>query len=61
MKKRDIIKKIMTENFLNKNQSKYYFNINESKKEKESPIHKKKWERCVKDVKKQNKERCEGS
>lgn len=25
------------------------------KKEKESPIHKKKWERCVKDVKKQNK------
>jgi len=41
MKKRDIIKKIMTENFLNKNQSKYYFNINESKKEKESPIHKK--------------------
>ncbi len=45
----------MTENFLNKNQSKYYFNINESKKEKESPIHKKKWERCVKDVKKQNK------
>ncbi len=59
MKKRDIIKKIMTENFLNKNQSKYYFNINESKKEKESPIHKKKWERCVKDVKKQNKERGE--
>ena len=49
----------MTENFLNKNQSKYYFNINESKKEKESPIHKKKWERCVKDVKKQNKERGE--
>ena len=33
MKKKDIIKKIMTENFLNKNQSKYYFNINESKKE----------------------------
>jgi hypothetical protein len=59
MKKRDIIKKIMTENFLNKKQSKYYFNINESKKEKESPIHKKKWERCVKDVKKQNKERGE--
>ena len=59
MKKRDIIKKIMTENFLNKNQRKYYFNINESKKEKESPIHKKKWERCVKDVKKQNKERGE--
>ena len=59
MKKKDIIKKIMTENFLNKNQSKYYFNINESKKEKESPIHKKKWERCVKDVKKQNKERGE--
>jgi len=59
MKKKDIIKKIMTENFLNKNQSKYYFNINESKKEKESPIHKKKWERCVKDVKKQNKERDE--
>ncbi len=49
----------MTENFFNKNQSKYYFNINESKKEKESPIHKKKWERCVKDVKKQNKERGE--
>ena len=49
----------MTENFLNKKQSKYYFNINESKKEKESPIHKKKWERCVKDVKKQNKERGE--
>ena len=59
MKKRDIVKKIMTENFLKKNQSKYYFNINESKKEKESPIHKKKWERCVKDVKKQNKERGE--
>jgi hypothetical protein len=59
MKKRGIIKKIMTENFLNKKQSKYYFNINESKKEKESPIHKKKWERCVKDVKKQNKERGE--
>ena len=59
MKKKDIIKKIMTENFLNKNQSKYYFNINESKKEKESPIHKKKWERCVKDVKKQNKKRGE--
>ena len=57
MRKKDIIKKIMTENFLNKKQSKYYFNINESKKEKESPIHKKKWERCVKDVKKQNKER----
>ena len=59
MKKKDILKKIMTENFLNKKQSKYYFNINESKKEKESPIHKKKWERCVKDVKKQNKERGE--
>lgn len=31
--------------------------INEGKKKKtkESPIHKKKWERCVKDVKKQNK------
>ncbi len=31
--------------------------MNESKKKKtkESPIHKKKWERCVKDVKKQNK------
>lgn len=26
------------------------------KKEKESPIHKKKWERCVKDVEKKNKE-----
>ena len=31
--------------------------VNEGKKKKtkESPIHKKKWERCVKDVKKQNK------
>jgi hypothetical protein len=25
------------------------------KKEKESPIHKKKWERCVKDVEKKNR------
>ncbi len=30
-------------------------NEGKKKKEKESPIHKKKWERCVKDVKKQNK------
>lgn len=30
--------------------------INEGKKKKESPIHKKKWERCVKDVEKKNKE-----
>jgi hypothetical protein len=30
-------------------------NEGEKKKTKESPIHKKKWERCVKDVKKQNK------
>jgi len=29
--------------------------VSEGKKKKESPIHKKKWERCVKDVKKQNK------
>jgi hypothetical protein len=29
--------------------------LDEGKKKKESPIHKKKWERCVKDVKKQNK------
>jgi len=29
--------------------------VNEGKKKKESPIHTKKWERCVKDVKKQNK------
>ena len=31
-------------------------NEGKKKKEKESPIHKKKWERCVKDVKKKNKE-----
>ena len=30
-------------------------NEGEKKKTKESPIHKKKWERCVKDVKEQNK------
>ena len=30
--------------------------LDESKKKKESPIHKKKWERCVKDVEKKNKE-----
>ena len=29
--------------------------LDEGKKKKESPIHKKKWERCVKDVEKQNK------
>lgn len=30
--------------------------VNEVKKSKESPIHTKKWERCVKDVEKKNKE-----
>ena len=30
--------------------------MNEAKKSKESPIHTKKWERCVKDVEKKNKE-----
>ena len=30
--------------------------VNEAKKSKESPIHTKKWERCVKDVEKKNKE-----
>ena len=30
--------------------------MNETKKSKESPIHTKKWERCVKDVEKKNKE-----